>query len=100
MLFRFLQPAIVEIWNQEQQSMLSTLQASDRAAFLGMDMRADSMGHSAKYGSYSVVELHLGKVLHVELVQVNVACIYGCSLVLGSYRIWFGFIRLLLIICL
>ena len=37
---------------------------------LAGDGRCDSPGHCTKYGSYSLMEQHLNKVLHTELVQV------------------------------
>ena len=37
---------------------------------LAGDGRCDSPGHFTKYGSYSLMEQHLNKVLHTELVQV------------------------------
>ena len=38
---------------------------------LGTDKRADSPGHSAKYGSYSVLEERINKVIDIQLVQVQ-----------------------------
>jgi len=38
---------------------------------LGADGRNDSPGHSAKYGSYTVMESRINKIIHVELVQVR-----------------------------
>ena len=40
------------------------------ALVLGGDGRADSPGHSAKYGSYSVIDLKQSKVVDIKLVQV------------------------------
>ena len=37
---------------------------------IGGDGRADSPGHSAKYGSYGIIYLRTNKVLHIESVQV------------------------------
>ena len=51
--------------------MLTTLQVEDKALVLGGDGRCDSPGFSAKYGSYSFMELDYNVVLHVELVQVK-----------------------------
>ncbi|KAK7889099.1 hypothetical protein WMY93_024659 [Mugilogobius chulae] len=34
-------------------------------------MRADSPGHSAKYGSYTIMELESEKILDIQLVQSN-----------------------------
>lgn len=38
---------------------------------LGGDARCDSMGHCAKYVSYTLIELDVNKVLTVQLVQNN-----------------------------
>ena len=38
---------------------------------VGADGRCDSMGHCAKYSSYTAVDLDRNKVLTVELVQSN-----------------------------
>ena len=38
---------------------------------LGGDGHADSPGHSAKYGSYSVLDCHSNKLLDMQLVQVS-----------------------------
>ena len=37
---------------------------------LGGDGRADSPGHSAKYGTYSLLELLCNKIIDFRLVQV------------------------------
>ena len=38
---------------------------------VGGDGRADSPGHSAKYGTYSLIELSCNNIVDFELVQVN-----------------------------
>ena len=43
----------------------------DSPLAIGGDGRADSPGHSAKYGSYGIIDLSTNKDLHIELVQVN-----------------------------
>ena len=42
---------------------------------IGGDRRADSPGDSAKYGSYSIIDLETDKVVHIELVQVTLVMI-------------------------
>ena len=37
---------------------------------LGGDGRADSPGHSAKYGSYSIIDLNKNKAITLKLVQL------------------------------
>jgi hypothetical protein len=38
---------------------------------IGGDARCDSPGHSAKYGTYSVMDMENSKIIHTELVQVR-----------------------------
>ena len=38
---------------------------------LGGDGRADSPGHSAKFGTYSMIELNHNVVLDIQIVQVR-----------------------------
>lgn len=51
--------------------LLDEINSRDTELVLGGDGRADSPGHSAKYGSYSIVDLHTNQVVHVQLVQSN-----------------------------
>ncbi|KAJ4944141.1 hypothetical protein JOQ06_012686 [Pogonophryne albipinna] len=46
-------------------------QAEGRDLVLGGDGRADSPGHCAKFGSYTMLELHANVVIDVQLVQSN-----------------------------
>ena len=43
----------------------------EREIVLGGDGQADSLGHSAKYGSYSIIELESNILLNIQLVQSN-----------------------------
>ncbi|XP_040068383.1 uncharacterized protein LOC115314916 [Ixodes scapularis] len=65
----FLLPAIRQVWNRKQNELFE--QASGRELVLAGDGRSDSPGHSAKYGTYTVVDVSTKKVLHVETVQSN-----------------------------
>ncbi|CAM4529848.1 unnamed protein product, partial [Leuciscus chuanchicus] len=53
---RYIQPAIVHSWKTAQDGMMQQLRQQQNIV-LGGDMRADSPGHSAKFGSYSVMDL-------------------------------------------
>ena len=66
----FLQPAVSYIWEKEQETLINQLMDKKEALVLGGDGRADSPGHSAKYGSYSVIDLKQSKVVDIKLVQV------------------------------
>ena len=67
----YLLPAIFHVWKSEQEMLLTNLQSSSKKLTLGGDGRCDSPGHSAKYGSYSVLDLDINKVIEMELVQSN-----------------------------
>ena len=67
---RYLEPSIVSVWRQEQSKLLAESKSNSTSLSIGGDGRADSPGHSAKYGSYGIIDLHTSKVLHIELVQV------------------------------
>ena len=67
---RYLGPAAISVWEAKQSMLLSQCKATGKALTIGGDGRADSPGHSAKYGSYGIIDLATNKVIHVELVQV------------------------------
>ena len=67
---QYLQPAISKIWKSEQLALLLSLRDWKKKLALSGDGRADSLGHSAKYGSYTVIEMACNKVLDYKLVQV------------------------------
>ncbi|XP_070567634.1 uncharacterized protein [Ptychodera flava] len=67
----YLQPTIIKVWNDEQATMINQLSNMDGGLILAGDGRSDSPGHCAKYGSYSVIEQRLNKVLDIQLVQSN-----------------------------
>uniref|UniRef100_A0A1X7UU62 Uncharacterized protein n=1 Tax=Amphimedon queenslandica TaxID=400682 RepID=A0A1X7UU62_AMPQE len=68
---QYLFPAIFQLWDIYQQSYFAQLAQEGQPLVLGGDGRADSPGHSAKYGSYSLMELNHNIVLDIQLVQVN-----------------------------
>ncbi|XP_039537948.1 uncharacterized protein LOC120486154 [Pimephales promelas] len=63
-----IEPAIVHKWRNWQDEMLQQL-AQREKVIVGGDMRADSPGHSAKYGSYTMMDLETNTVVDVQLVQ-------------------------------
>ena len=58
---------------QHQTKVFSELKSKGWLVVIGGDGRADSPGHSAKYGSYTFVELEKRIVIDVQLVQVGMA---------------------------
>ena len=67
----YLYPAIFSVWKRNQEALLQQVRLEGRGLIISGDGRADSPGHSAKYGSYTVMELEMGVVLDVQLVQVR-----------------------------
>lgn len=67
----YLQPSICSVWRNFQENYFNQMAASGKALTLGGDGRADTRGHSAKYGSYGLLDLDLMLVKHIELVQVR-----------------------------
>ena len=51
--------------------LLKQLRQEKRQLVISGDGRADSPGPSAKFGSYTVMELKKGVVIDVQLVQVS-----------------------------
>ena len=49
---------------------------------------ADSPGHSARYGSYNVMELQMGVIVDVQLVQVS-HVFHPPLLIYCSYKVLF-----------
>jgi len=68
---QYLQPTIISLWQDTQSELLLKLSSRTGDLIIGGDMRADSPGHCAKYGSYTVVELRSNKVIDIQLVQVG-----------------------------
>ncbi|XP_052458985.1 uncharacterized protein LOC128017581 isoform X2 [Carassius gibelio] len=66
----FLEPAVFHKWKMDQQAVFQSLQPLGKIALSG-DMRADSPGHSAKYGSYTLLHPDSNKILDIQLIQSN-----------------------------
>ncbi|KAG1926991.1 uncharacterized protein LOC120480138 isoform X3 [Pimephales promelas] len=64
----YLEPAIIYKWSEEQNLQRRDLSRSKNVILAG-DMRADSPGHSAKYGSYTMMDLQTNNIIDIQLVQ-------------------------------
>ena len=85
---RFILPAILKHWESYREGLLNKVKLMDNLSWCGGG-RFDSMGHSAKYGAYSMFCSSADKILHFELLQV-IANIYhtgvGCT-----YKVWISY---------
>ena len=68
---QYLQPAVLSTWKRDQEMLFHELKERQNPIVVAGDGRADSPGHSAKYGSYSLLELNCNKIIDIELVQVG-----------------------------
>lgn len=68
---KYLQPAVHSVWKRQQEELFRRFRDKKKGLILAGDGRADSPGHSAKYGSYTIIELTCNKVIDFKLVQVR-----------------------------
>ncbi|XP_064631009.1 uncharacterized protein LOC135489541 [Lineus longissimus] len=66
---QFLCPAVEAVWTAEEGEVLNAVKEQDTPLVVGGDGRSDTPGHSAKYGSYSLMNLDSKKIVSMELVQ-------------------------------
>ena len=66
---KFLFPAILTHWERYRTNLVNQLKRKGEVIWCG-DGRFDSMGHSAKYGAYTMFCCAIAKIVHFELVQV------------------------------
>lgn len=68
----YLVPTIENVWQREQLHLFTTARESGETLRLGGDGRCCSPGHTAKYLSYTLMDLKTNKILDTQLVQVHV----------------------------
>lgn len=66
---KFVHKAINSVWDSARKGLLKARQGS--SLLLGGDGRCDSPGHSAKYCTYSIMDLEANQILTSELIQVS-----------------------------
>ena len=66
----FMWPSIDSVWKNQQRALLNRFKHEKKSLVVAGDGRADSPGHSAKYGCYTLMELTCSKVVDFKLVQV------------------------------
>lgn len=67
----YLHPAILQVWKNHQGAYIEEVQETGRAVRLGGNGRADTPGHCAMFGSYTLMDLEENKVVDMQLVQSN-----------------------------
>ncbi|KXJ09634.1 hypothetical protein AC249_AIPGENE2225 [Exaiptasia diaphana] len=64
-------PKIVKFWREYQAKKLEELRGKE--VVIACDGRHNSMGHSAKFGTYSIYCCTIGLIIHLVVVQANEA---------------------------
>ena len=67
---RYLQPAVVSVWETKQSVLLAQYKAAGTPFTIGGNGRADSPGHSANYSSYRIIDLTTNEFIRIQSVQV------------------------------
>ena len=75
----FIFPTVLHYWEKYREDLVSKLKAMTNVVWTG-DGRFDSMGHSAKYGAYTMLCTTIMKIVHFELVQVIFALLAEASI--------------------
>ncbi|XP_046339478.2 uncharacterized protein LOC124120650 isoform X2 [Haliotis rufescens] len=65
----YIVPAISRVWSKHQNQLL--LERKEKSIRLAGDARCCSPGHTAKYGSYTLIDVDTNHVLDIQLVQSN-----------------------------
>ena len=78
-------PVIWNVWQSQQQQLISQLQYMQGSLLIGGDGRADTPGHCAKYGQYTMMELRLNKITDFQLVQVTKSLFKAYFVNFGSF---------------
>ena len=65
----FLHVAVQSVWSEMSMGTMT-----GKELVMGGDGRNDSMSHSAKYGTYILMDLDSNKVIDVKTVQVCGCC--------------------------
>lgn len=68
----YVNPVIIKTWREHQEELLTTLGDREGGLVLAGDGRCDSPGYCAKFGSFTLMEQHINKVVDFQLVQVSI----------------------------
>lgn len=69
---KYLQASVLRVYRRHQATLFDEIKKHRRVLVIGGDGRADSPGHSAKYGSYTMMELEKKAIIDIQLVQVRI----------------------------
>lgn len=67
----YIVPSVLSYWQYIQNLYLQSIKDKGHHLKLGGDARCSSPGHTAKYGSYTFMDVETSKVIYIQLVQCN-----------------------------
>ncbi|XP_021351033.1 uncharacterized protein LOC110448878 [Mizuhopecten yessoensis] len=67
----YIVPSTLSCWQFQQSVYMANIKRNGSSIKLGGDARCSSPGHTAKYGSYTVMDVQTAKVVDTQLVQSN-----------------------------
>ncbi|KXJ25635.1 hypothetical protein AC249_AIPGENE6366 [Exaiptasia diaphana] len=67
----YINPSVIQFWKSNQQEVIGKLHELENGLIVAGDGRCDSPGHSAKFGSFTLIEQQINKVIDFELVQIK-----------------------------
>lgn len=68
---QYLHPAVMKVWKTNQIHLIEKMKAELCEVALAGDGRADSPGHCAKFGCYSLLEMTSNRIVDFQVVQVS-----------------------------
>jgi len=66
---QYLHGIISKVWEHHASDIHEVLK--DQHLVLAGDGRSDSMGHCAKYGTYTLLDININQIVHITTVQVK-----------------------------
>lgn len=67
----YIVPSVLSYWQYMQNLYLQSIKDKGHHLKLGGDARCSSPGHTAKYGSYTFMDVETSKVIYIQLVHCN-----------------------------
>lgn len=68
---KYLFPTVFSSWATHKRSLLDEIKNTGSNVILAGDGRSDSPGFSAKYGTYTLMDCQINKILEIQTVQVS-----------------------------
>ena len=66
----YLNAVVIQQWKEHQQDLISEFLEKNDELILAGDGRCDLPGYSAKFGSFTLIEQRVNRVVDFQLVQV------------------------------